>query len=87
MKTLWLVLFVVSSLMLLFVLVRHRVSWRGLSSFCVHFLLAAAALYVLNDSGIIPGVQIPLNPVTIGTAVVLGLPGVALMIGVQWFIV
>lgn len=87
MNKIWLTMFIVSSVLLLFVLVRHRFTWRAVGSFSLHFLLAAFALYMLNYSELLPGMQIPLNPVTIGTVVVLGLPGVALMMGLQLFVV
>ncbi|QAY68519.1 pro-sigmaK processing inhibitor BofA family protein [Paenibacillus protaetiae] len=87
MNNIWLIIFIASSLLLLLVLLRNRLSWKGVGSFAAHFLLAAAALYVLNYSGVLPGEQIPLNPVTIGTVVVLGIPGVALIMGLQWLVI
>ncbi|SFF34380.1 inhibitor of the pro-sigma K processing machinery [Paenibacillus catalpae] len=87
MKTVWLAMLILSSLALVGVLVRQRMSWTWLRNFTIHFVLAAVVLYVLNFSGLIPHIYIPLNPVTIGTVVVLGVPGIALIAGVQYFIV
>lgn len=87
MKAVWLAMFVVSISMLLFILLRGRLSWRIMRGFALHLVLASALLYVLNYSGLIPGMYIPLNPFTIGTVVALGVPGVALIVGVQWIAV
>jgi inhibitor of the pro-sigma K processing machinery len=87
MKTIWLAMFVVSSLLLIMVLLRNRLSWGWLRGFGLHLVLAAALLYVLNATEVIPGLHVPLNPITIGTVVALGVPGVALIVGLQWVVV
>ena len=87
MKMVWLIMFVVSSLLLLAVILRHRLTWGWLRIFTLHLVGAAALLYVLNYSGLVPGAYIPLNPITIGTVVALGIPGVALIAGLQWVVV
>jgi inhibitor of the pro-sigma K processing machinery len=87
MKIIWLTMLIVSSLLLLSILIRSRLSWGWLRAFALHLVLAAAFLYVLNYSGLITGLYIPLNPATIGTVVALGAPGVALLAGLQWFVV
>ncbi|GBF77833.1 hypothetical protein PA598K_06409 [Paenibacillus sp. 598K] len=48
--------------------------------------MAAIALYVLNFSGFISGFYIPLNPATIAVVVALGVPGIAMMAGLQWLV-
>ncbi|MBD2845609.1 pro-sigmaK processing inhibitor BofA family protein [Paenibacillus sp. IB182496] len=80
----WGVLLVASSLLLLIVLLRNRASRAVLKHFVLHLVLAAVLLYVLNYSGWIEGYAIPLNPVTLGTVVLLGAPGIALLLGLQW---
>ncbi|MUT67876.1 pro-sigmaK processing inhibitor BofA family protein [Paenibacillus sp. NEAU-GSW1] len=87
MNVFWLALFIISSLLLIGVLVRQRLSWSWVKGFALHLALAAGVLYLLNFSGMISNVYIPLNPATIGTVVVLGVPGIALIAGVQYFIV
>lgn len=83
MKWIWSVTLAVSSLLLIATLVRHRISWAWFSRFTLHLTAAAVVLYLLNGSGVIPGVHIPLNPTTIGTVVLLGIPGIALIAGLQ----
>lgn len=80
-------IFIASSIMLAAVILRNKMSWSWLRGFALHFVFAAALLYVLNYSGLIAGMHIPLNPVTIGTVVTLGVPGIALIMGLQWVVV
>ncbi|MGM0884471.1 MAG: pro-sigmaK processing inhibitor BofA family protein [Bacillota bacterium] len=87
MKALWMSIFIASSVMLVAVVLRNRLSWGWLRGFTLHLVLAAALLYVLNYSELVPGMYIPLNPVTIGTVVTLGVPGIALIMGLQWVVV
>lgn len=87
MKALWMSIFIASSVMLVAVVLRNKLSWGWLRGFTLHLVLAAALLYVLNYSELVPGMYIPLNPVTIGTVVTLGVPGIALIMGLQWVVV
>ncbi|RCW41231.1 pro-sigmaK processing inhibitor BofA family protein [Paenibacillus prosopidis] len=87
MKALWMSIFIASSIMLVAVVLRNRLSWGWLRGFTLHLVLAAALLYLLNYSELVPGMYIPLNPVTIGTVVTLGVPGIALIMGLQWVVV
>ncbi|TVX96822.1 pro-sigmaK processing inhibitor BofA family protein [Cohnella terricola] len=84
MKTFWLVLLIASGLSLGIVLLRRNVPKGWLTRFGLHLALAAAALYALNFSGWVTGWYVPLNPFTIGTVAVLGLPGIGLVLGLQW---
>ena len=87
MKLVWLSILIVSSVLLIAVILRNKLSWSWLRGFSLHFVAAAGLLYLLNYSGLVPGIYIPLNPITIGTVVILGIPGVALMAGLQWVVV
>lgn len=87
MKVVWMSMLIVSSLLLVWILLRQKLSWGWLRGFALHLVAAAAALYLLNYSGLVPGLYVPLNPVTVGAVVVLGAPGVALMAGIQWLVV
>ncbi|MBD3921796.1 pro-sigmaK processing inhibitor BofA family protein [Paenibacillus sp. PR3] len=83
MKWFWTALLVISSLSLLVVLFRNRGSLEFLRRFALHLILAALALYAVNYSGLLSGWEIPLNATTVGTVMVLGLPGVALIAGLK----
>lgn len=87
MKTVWLSMFIASSVLLAAVLLRNKLSWGWLRGFALHLVLAAGLLYLLNYSELVPGIYIPLNPITIGTVLTLGIPGVALIAGLQWVVV
>ncbi|MEC0242649.1 pro-sigmaK processing inhibitor BofA family protein [Paenibacillus dokdonensis] len=73
----------VSLLLLLFIVVRKKIGFGWLTVFGTHLVLAALGLYLVNFSGIMTEVYIPLNPTTVGTVMVLGLPGVALLYGLK----
>lgn len=87
MKIVWLSILIVSSLLLIGILLRNKLSWGWLKGFTLHMVMAAGLLYLVNELAIVEGLHIPLNPITISTAVVLGVPGVLMMAGVQLFIV
>jgi len=74
---------VVSLLGLIIILFRKRIGLSFFTSFGIHLVLAALGLYVVNYSGWITGTYIPLNPATIGTVSILGLPGVGLLLGLK----
>ncbi|BBH23153.1 hypothetical protein Back11_44980 [Paenibacillus baekrokdamisoli] len=83
MKLIWVVLLIGSLTMLAAVMLRNKLSWRWITRFMLHLITAAVALYLLNYSGITKGFEVPLNPTTIGTVVLLGLPGIALVLSLQ----
>ncbi|MCQ6563935.1 pro-sigmaK processing inhibitor BofA family protein [Paenibacillus mendelii] len=83
MKTVWLICLLVSSLFLIGVVFRQKLSWSWLKRFALQLVAAALTLYLLNYSGIVSGLEVPLNLITIGTVVLLGLPGIALVLGLQ----
>ncbi|KIL34583.1 pro-sigmaK processing inhibitor BofA [Cohnella kolymensis] len=83
MKTFWLSVLAVSALLLILVLVREKAAKGWLTRFGIHLVVSAMALYALNFSGWITGWYVPLNPVTIGAVTLLGVPGIALVLGLQ----
>lgn len=74
---------VVSLLALVVVLFKKRLGFSIFTSIGIHLVMAAAGIYIVNYSGWITGMYIPLNPATIGTVTVLGLPGVGLLLGLK----
>jgi len=83
-KTVWLLTLIVSSVLLAGLLLRRKLPKGWLTGFGANLVLSAMAIYALNYSGWITGLYIPLNPATIGTVTLLGLPGIALIAAVQW---
>jgi len=83
MKTVWTAMLIISSALLIWIVIRNRMSIGWLKGFALHLVAAAGVLYLLNDSGLIADMYIPLNPVTVGTVVLLGVPGIALLAGLQ----
>lgn len=76
-------IFVVSLLLLLAVVIKKKMGIGWLTAFGSHLALSALAIYIVNFSGLLPAAYIPLNPMTIGTVMVLGVPGVALLLGLK----
>ncbi len=83
MKSVWLIALILSSIMLGAVILKRKLPKGWLTRFGAHLAVSAMAIYALNYSGWITGFYIPLNPVTIGVVTLLGLPGVALIAGLQ----
>lgn len=83
MKTVWLTVLAISASMLIMVLLREKVPKGWLTRFGIHLVVSAMAMYALNFSGWITGWYVPLNPVTIGAVTLLGVPGIALVLGLQ----
>ncbi|UPK44150.1 pro-sigmaK processing inhibitor BofA family protein [Paenibacillus pabuli] len=77
------IVLVLSLLGLVIILFRKRIGLSFFTSFGIHLVLAAVGIYVVNYSGWITGTYIPLNPATIGTVSILGLPGVGLLLGLK----
>ena len=73
----------VSALLLLLIVFRKKLGFGWLSLFGTHLILAALGIYLVNFSGFIADVHIPLNPATIGAVTVLGLPGVLMLLGLK----
>lgn len=73
-----------SLLMLAAVLIRNRMSWGWLKRFAIHIAAAAFVIYLINYSGWAGGAYIPINPATLAAVVLLGVPGIALIVGLQW---
>ncbi|WIV19357.1 MULTISPECIES: pro-sigmaK processing inhibitor BofA family protein [Paenibacillus] len=74
----------VSLLLLLIIVFRKRLGLGWISSFGLHLVLASLGIYVINYSGLTGNMYIPINPTTIGTVTVLGLPGVGLLLGLKY---
>lgn len=76
----------ISVLLLLYLLVMKKARAGWLVTFGAHLAIAAIGIYIVNYSGWITQVHIPLNPVTIGTVAILGLPGVGLLYALKLFL-
>jgi inhibitor of the pro-sigma K processing machinery len=83
MKTFWLAMFGLSSILLAGTILNTRLPKGWLTRFGIHLVLSSMAIYALNYSGWLTGIYIPLNPASIGVVALLGLPGIALIAGLQ----
>ncbi|WP_223069381.1 pro-sigmaK processing inhibitor BofA family protein [Paenibacillus caui] len=74
---------VLSILLILYIWISRRLGFAWITRLSLHVVLAALGIYAVNFMGILPHVYIPLNPATISTVLILGLPGVGLLIGLK----
>ncbi|MEK4848820.1 pro-sigmaK processing inhibitor BofA family protein [Paenibacillus sp. FSL H7-0756] len=74
---------IISAALLVLIVFRKRLGWAWLSVFGTHLILAALGIYIINFSGVVNDLHIPLNPTTIGAVTILGLPGVVLLLGLK----
>lgn len=86
MKLVWLIIFSVSLIGLLIVLLRRPLSRLSLKKVIVHWVFAATILFLLHEFEFTQAFAVPINPLTIGTTAVLGLPGLLALIGLQQFV-
>ena len=86
MNLIWMIIFAASSLALIVVLLRNQLSRLSLKKVIVHWIFAATILFLMNYLEITQAYALPINPLTIGTTAVLGLPGLALLMGTQYLI-
>lgn len=83
MKMMMLGVLCISLLLLIYIILKKRLGIGWMTVFGAHLALAAIGIYVVNFTGLAAEAYIPLNPMTIGTVMVLGLPGVALLLGLK----
>lgn len=83
MKLVALGILVLSVALVLYIWISRKLGFAWITRLGLHFVLAALGLYAVNYMGLLPNIYIPLNPATIGTVLVLGLPGVGLLIGLK----
>lgn len=83
MKILLTGILVLSLISLLYIVISKKIGFAWLTRLGLHVVLAALGIYVVNFSGLLTEAYIPLNPVTMGTVLLLGLPGVGLLVGLK----
>lgn len=74
---------ILSSLMLLFIVMRNRSGIRLLSTLGLNVVVAAFLLYGLNLLSAYTNLELPINTATLGTVTILGVPGVMLLVGLK----
>lgn len=77
------VLFFVSALLLVVLLFRNRHARRWLAYTMMHIVVAAFLLYFLNLLSVYTGFRIPINLPTVASVVVLGVPGVVMLVALK----
>ncbi|MNK41262.1 SigmaK-factor processing regulatory protein BofA [compost metagenome] len=83
MRLLFTGILVVALLLIVYILITRKLGFAWLTRLGMHIVLAALAIYIVNFSGVMPELYVPLNPITVTTVLLLGLPGVALLVGIK----
>lgn len=73
----------IALVLIVYILITRRLGFAWLTKLGLHIVLAALGIYMVNYAGVVPELHIPLNPITMSTVLLLGLPGVALLIGIK----
>lgn len=79
----WLALFILSLSLLVVTLIRRKHAWNWLGYAALHVVVAAFLLYFVNLAGAMFDFRIPINIPTVATAIVLGAPGILMLIGLK----
>ncbi len=84
MKILVYSVFIISTLSLLILLLKNQFSRKKLQQFIVHWLMAGILLFGMNYFEFTQAFAVPINLFTLATTAILGLPGLALLVGTQY---
>lgn len=79
----WLILFIISTVLLLIVWIRTRPRIRWFGYAVVHMIAASVVLFLLNGIGWFADIEVPINLVTVLTVAALGIPGLCLLAAVK----
>ncbi|WP_028594979.1 pro-sigmaK processing inhibitor BofA family protein [Paenibacillus assamensis] len=77
MKLIVIVVMAVSLLLLLGLFLRNKEVRKGISWFMLHAVSAFVMLFLVNSTGLGVGVELAVNPITLITVGLLGVPGLA----------
>lgn len=86
MKILVTAVFLMSGLSLFILLLRNQSSRKRFQQLIIHWLVAGVILFGINYFQFTQAFAVPINLMTLGTTAILGLPGLALLVGVQYII-
>ncbi|WP_442602120.1 pro-sigmaK processing inhibitor BofA family protein [Paenibacillus sp. KN14-4R] len=79
-------IFALSAFGLLYQLTVNRKFGQAAARFGLQLVFGAFILYMLNITNAYTHFTLPINFATLGTVGLLGLPGVALLVGLEWVI-
>lgn len=87
MGAIWMVLFLVSFLLLLLVILRSKGGLQALGYVAMNIVIAAFLLYFIDLFSEYTQFRLPINPATVLTIGILGVPGLMLLAAVKLFII
>jgi inhibitor of the pro-sigma K processing machinery len=83
----WMVLFAISAILLAVVLLRSKGAVHALGYIALNIVIAAFLLYFINLLEDYSHFRIPINPTTVLTVGILGIPGLMLLVAVRLLII
>ncbi|MBD2860368.1 MULTISPECIES: pro-sigmaK processing inhibitor BofA family protein [Paenibacillus] len=84
MRTIWLGVLLISSILLVVVLMRRKHSRQWIGYAVLHIVVAAFLLYFVNLAGSYYDFRIPVNMPTVATVLMLGVPGLLMLVGLKF---
>jgi inhibitor of the pro-sigma K processing machinery len=82
-----LLLFLVSAILLAVLVLRNKHARNWVAYAMLHVVVAAFLLYFLNLLSVYTGFRIPINLPTVTSVVVLGVPGLLMLVGLKLTVV
>jgi inhibitor of the pro-sigma K processing machinery len=87
MRSVWLWMFFGSLVGIFIVMVRSRHRWKVISALALNVTVALVLLYLMGLAEPYIHFRLPMNPVTVATVTVLGVPGLAMLAGLKLLVV
>jgi inhibitor of the pro-sigma K processing machinery len=87
MNMVWMVLLALSAILLAIVLLRAKGAVHALGYIALNIVIAAFLLYFINLLEGYSHFRIPINPTTVLTVGILGIPGLMLLVAVRLLII
>jgi inhibitor of the pro-sigma K processing machinery len=83
----WMIVFAVSVILLAVVLLRSKGAFHALGYIAVNIVIAVFLLYFIGFFEAYTGFRLPINPATVLTVGILGVPGLMLLVAVRLIVI
>lgn len=83
MNSIWLWVLAGSIIVLALMLIRSKSSSRWFSMIVLNVVIASVVFYLMHGLDVPDMFRVPINYATLGIVILLGLPGLAMMVGVK----
>jgi inhibitor of the pro-sigma K processing machinery len=83
----WMIVFAVSVILLAVILLRSKGAFHALGYIALNIVLSVFVLYFIGYFESYTGFRIPINPATVLTVGILGVPGLMLLVAVRFIVI